>query len=90
MIDSLSEMTQNLDKKWNRDTIGQASSLLKSLDFEFIINLVITQKVLAYTSGIIKALQLNSGSSDEQLTEDYFRINVTIPLLDDVLESLQI
>jgi hypothetical protein len=148
-------MSQNLDKQWNRDTVGQASSLLKSLDFEFIINLVITQKILAYTSGITiglqkrgidlanaseqiklvirtllcirqdvetfhhtcydeacsiarkinvdirrpricgrqvhrqNALQLDSGLSDEQLTEYYFRINVTIPLLDDVLGSLQ-
>ena len=47
MIDSLSEMSQNQDKQWNRDTIGQ----------EF--NLVITQKVLAYTctSGITTGLQ---------------------------------
>ena len=35
------------------------------------------------------ALQLDSGLSDEQLTEDYFRINVTVPMLDDVLGSLQ-
>ena len=155
MIDTLSEMSQNLDKQWNRDTVGQASSLLKSLDFEFVINLVITQKILAYTSGITtglqkrgidlanaseqvklvirtlsrvrqdvetfhhscydeaciiaskidvdirrpricgrqvyrqNALQLDSGLSDEQLIEDYFRVNVTIPLLDDVLGSLQ-
>ena len=35
------------------------------------------------------ALQLNSGLSEEQITEAYFRINVTIPLLDDVLGSLR-
>lgn len=57
VIDTLSEMSQNLDKQWNRDTVGQASSLLKSLDFEFVINLVITQKILAYTSGITTGLQ---------------------------------
>lgn len=56
VIDALSEMSQNLDKQWNRDTVGQASSLLKSLDIEFIINLVITQKILAYTSGITTGL----------------------------------
>ena len=57
VIDILSEMSQNLDKQWNRDTVGQALSLLKSLDFEFIINLVITHKILAYTSGITTGLQ---------------------------------
>ena len=57
VIDALSEMSQNLDRQWNRDTVAQASSLLKSLDFEFIINLVITQKVLVYTSGITTGLQ---------------------------------
>ena len=31
------------------------------------------------------AVQLDSGLSDKLLIEDYFRINVTIPLLDDVL-----
>ena len=57
VIETLSEMSQNLDKKWNRDTVAQSSSLLKSLDFEFIINLVLTQKILAYTSGITTGLQ---------------------------------
>lgn len=32
---------------------------------------------------------LISGLSEEQTTEDYFHINVTIPILDDVLWSLQ-
>ena len=35
-------------------------------------------------------VHVDSGLPDEQLIEDYFRINVTIPLLDDVLGSLQI
>lgn len=156
VTDAFSEMSQNVDRQWNRDTVAQASSLLKSVDFEFIINLVITQKILAYTSGITTTLQtrgidlanasdqvnfvirtlshvrqdverfhhtfydeacriarkisvdikrprvcarqvhrqnallLNSGLSDDQLIEEYFRINVTIPFLDDVLGCLQI
>ena len=32
---------------------------------------------------------LNSGLSEERTTEDYFHINVTSPILDDVLWSLQ-
>lgn len=50
-------MVKNIDKEWNRDTVNQASSLLKNIDFDFIINLVIVQKVLAFTSGITTGLQ---------------------------------
>ena len=44
-------------EKWNSDTMAQASALLKGIDYEFIINLVITQKVLAFTSSITTGLQ---------------------------------
>ena len=38
------------DRKWKRDTVTQATSLLKRFDFEFIMNLVIVQKIMVYTS----------------------------------------
>lgn len=52
VVDSLVEMNLNASWKWNRDTVSQASSLLKGIDFEFNINLVTTQRVSAYTSSI--------------------------------------
>lgn len=52
VVDSLVEINLNASRKWNRDTVSQASSLLKGIDFEFNINLVTTQRVLAYTSSI--------------------------------------
>ena len=36
----------NTEKNWNRDTVIRASSLLKRIDFEFIINLMLIQKVI--------------------------------------------
>ena len=36
---------------------AQASALLKRTDIEFLINLIVTQKVLAYTSSITTRLQ---------------------------------
>ena len=153
VVQSFCDMIENHDKDWNRDTMNQ-SSLIKSIDFEFVINLVIVQRILAYTSGVTTALQKqgidcvsvfnqiqvlirslratrqqvdqfhkecfiqacdlsqkidvdvkkprtcgrqihrqNVMSSDESLTSKeqaakYFRLNVTIPMLDDVITCL--
>ena len=147
-------MADNNNKEWNRDTATQASALLKRFDFEFIVNLVVTQKVLAYTSSITTRLQsrgydivkaydeihlvittlekmrnkveefnhdcflyakelaikidveikkprtcqrqrfrLNAvgtaNLSQEEAAEEYFRINITIPFLDQVISSMK-
>ena len=147
-------MVDNTCKQWNRDTVAQASALLKRFDFEFLINLVVTQKVLAYTSSITTRLQSRrfdivkayeeihlvistlekirnevdefhhdcfvyakelsiklglekkmprtcqrqrfrqnavgtSNLSQEESAEEYFRINVTIPFLDQVVASMK-
>ena len=42
---AFTDMVDNTCKQWNRDTVAQASALLKRFDFEFLINLVVTQKV---------------------------------------------
>ena len=57
VVDTFIDMTLNVNKRWNRDTVAQASALLKGIDFEFIMNLVVTQKVLAFTSSITTGLQ---------------------------------
>ena len=57
VVQSFGDMIENRDKEWNRDTVNQASSLVKNIDFEFVINLVTVQKILAYTSGVTTALQ---------------------------------
>ena len=54
---TLLSMAGHTEKSWNRDTTSQATSLLKRIDFEFLINLVITQKILAFTSGLTERLQ---------------------------------
>ena len=141
--------------KWNRDIVNLASSLLKSIDFEFVANLVILQKALSFTSGLTTGLQkrgidladsceqvellirtlkrirdkvdefhhdcftdackicdklgieikmprickrqahrlnavpVSSGSNHTyQQEEDYFRINVTIPFIDELIQQL--
>ena len=44
--------------EWNRDTRSEAHSFLLSLSqFSFIVTLVITQKILAYTKGLSIKLQ---------------------------------
>lgn len=43
--------------EWSRETVNLASSLLKSIDFEFVVNLVILQKALSFTSGLTIGLQ---------------------------------
>ena len=57
VVGMFTDMVDNSDKQWNRDTVTQASALLKRFDFEFLINLVVTQKILAYTSSITTRLQ---------------------------------
>lgn len=57
VVDTLTEIALNANGGWNRDTISQAASFLKSIDFDFIINLVITQKTLSFISGITTSLQ---------------------------------
>lgn len=57
VTNTFSDRSQNIDTQWNRDTIAQATFLIKSIDFDFIFNLVVTQKVLFYTSGITTSLQ---------------------------------
>lgn len=56
VIDTLGDMGVNADKKWNRDTVTQASALLKRFDFEFVMNLVIVQKILAYSTSLTTML----------------------------------
>ena len=41
VVETFIDMAQNVDKQWNTDTVAQASALLKRIDFEFLINLVI-------------------------------------------------
>ena len=50
-------MVQHTHKQWNKETTTQAFTLLKRLDFEFLVNLIITQKALAFTSGVTSRLQ---------------------------------
>jgi len=38
--------------EWNRDTVSQSSSLLKCIDFEFVINLFVVQWLLLFTSDL--------------------------------------
>ena len=57
VVSTLSDMYLNASRDWNRETVSQASSLFKSIDFEFIVNLVITQKILSFVSGVTTSLQ---------------------------------
>ena len=41
----------------HRDTMSQASSLLKAVDFEILIALLVTQRIQAYTEGVTLKLQ---------------------------------
>jgi len=58
VVDTLVEISENANKNWNRDTVTQSYSLLKSVEFEFIITLVVTQRVLAFTNGITVGLHV--------------------------------
>jgi len=156
IVDTFSCISDNADRSWNRDSVIQAFSLLKRIDFEFIINLVITQKAIVFTAGITTSLQKRgidlvnvneqiqlvirtiqdirknvssfhydchkqaarlaqkinvevksprickrqtqrsnallttaTDTSAEEIIKNYFRVNVTIPVLDDIITSLQ-
>ena len=73
-------MVDNTCKQWNRDTVAQASALLKRFDFEFLINLVVTQKVLAYTSSITTRLQ----SRGFDIVKAYEEIHLVISTLEKI------
>lgn len=53
VTEALMEVHENADKSWNRDTSTQGYSLY----FEFIVTLAVTQRVLAFASGITTGLQ---------------------------------
>ena len=57
VFETFCHIEENSDGSWNRESVIQASSFIKRIDFEFIINLVITQKVIVYTAGITTSLQ---------------------------------
>ena len=65
---------------WNRDTISQANSFLKSIDFEFLINLLAVQRVLSYTSGITTELQKRG----LDLADVISRVKLVIRMLENV------
>ena len=54
---TLISMVQQNDRTWNRDTSSQAASLSRRLDFEFLLNLHVTQSVLSFAAGLTEHLQ---------------------------------
>ena len=85
IIDTFSYISDNSDRSWNHDSVIQAFSLLKRIDFEFIINLVITQKAIIFTVGTTTSLQkrgIDLVNVNEQIqlvirTIQYIRKNVS-------------
>ena len=57
VFETFCHIEENSDGSWNRESVIQASSFIKRIDFEFIISLVITQKVIVYIGGITTSLQ---------------------------------
>ena len=57
VTEALMEMHENADNSWNRDTTTKAYSLSKSTGFQFIVTLIVTQRVFAFTSGRTVGLQ---------------------------------
>ena len=80
VVGMFTDMVDNSDKQWNRDTVTQASALLKQFDFEFLINLVVTQKILAYTSSITTRLQ----SRDFDIMKAYEETHLVIATLEEI------
>ena len=54
---TLISMVQQNNRTWNRDTSSQAASLSGRLDFEFLLNLHVTQSVLSFAAGLTEHLQ---------------------------------
>ena len=84
VTEAFTEMVDNADKQWNRDTVTQASALLKRFDFEFLINLVATQKVLVYTSSITTRLQ----SKAFDVMKAYEEIHFVIAALETIRDKV--
>ena len=84
VVNTLIEMSENVNKNWNRDTVTQSYSLLKSV--EFIITLVVTQRVLAFTSGITVGLQ-TSGVDYVNVTGQVKLVNRTLQATRSTVDS---
>ena len=57
VVETLTHIAKYSEKQWNRDTIPQASASLKHFGFEFLINLMSTQRILAYTTSTTTRLR---------------------------------
>ena len=57
IIGTFSHISDNSDRSWNQESAIRAFSLVKRIDFKFITNLLITQKVIDFTAGITTSLQ---------------------------------
>lgn len=58
LVSCLEEISCSSPSQWNRDTRYEAQSFLLALSqFSFIVSLLLTQKILAYTKGISVKLQ---------------------------------
>lgn len=84
--ETLLNISQHTNKQWNRDTTTQASALLKRMDFEFTITLIITQKILSFTAGITTSLQ-KKGIDIAKAYEDVQRVIQTLEHVRSNIES---
>ena len=72
--------------KWNSSSLTDAKCLMLAIsDFEFIISLVIAQKVLSYTEGITSSLQ----SKSIDIIAAYKHVNVITESLRDVRRNIE-
>ena len=56
VVNAFTSIIEN-SSEWNKETVNLTSSLLKCIDFEFVINLFVVQQLLSFTSGLITGLQ---------------------------------
>lgn len=85
VADSLIDIASNINGGWNHDTVSQPASLLKSIDFDFIVNLVITQNLVAFTSGITTSLQKRG----IDIGAVYREVNLVLSMLEQTRDNVE-
>ena len=57
---ALEEMKLDLNRKYNKDTSARASQLYAAIDYEFVVNLVVTRSVFDLSLSVTQLLQSKS------------------------------
>ena len=83
---SLEEMKLDLDRKFNKDTSARASQLYAALDYEFVVNLVVTRSVFDLSLSVTQLLQ----SKSNDIADGINMIESLLNLIHEIRKNVEI